>query len=213
MRRLLTALGALLVIAGVTLLAVTAWGRHASEEALRESVTAHLQEQETTASAQPERLLPMPSEPHAGSNVLAAPVPAEESAVPQEVQEVDGSIAIATEGLEAALVPGVDAEDLDLGVGHYPGTALPGEPGNFGVAVHRGLVPDIHEMSEGDQIVIEHAGATYIYQWQETLIVQPEDVWVLDPTEEPTLTLTTCHPRYSTAQRLIIRATLEHGDM
>jgi sortase (surface protein transpeptidase) len=135
-------------------------------------------------------------------------------------------------------VEGVTQTDLAQGPGHYPGTALPGEQGNFAMAGHRvgrgSPFLDLDKMQPGDPIVVETAEAWFVYRvlgdtatgsfdgdrsglpGQE--IVRPEDVDVISPTprspvDAPAtgafLTLTTCHPKYSAQQRLIIHARLD----
>nr|WP_263312004.1 class E sortase [Brachybacterium atlanticum] len=118
------------------------------------------------------------------------------------------------------LAEGVDLEQVlnVKGAGHYPQTALPGQVGNFSVAGHRNtygrVLEDIAGLEEGDPIVVETDEAFYVYEVTESLVVQPEDAWVIAPTPgesgvEPTermLTLTACHPMYSARERYIVHA-------
>jgi len=111
------------------------------------------------------------------------------------------------------VIEGVDVEDLKAGPGHYPGTPLPGEKGNAAIAGHRTTYGapfyDLNELSAGDQIFVTTAAGRFEYDVSETLIVDPEEgVWVLDNTPDDRLTLTTCHPRFSAAQRMIVVAKL-----
>lgn len=115
------------------------------------------------------------------------------------------------------VVEGVTREALTRGPGRYPGTALPGQPGNFAVAGHRTTygAPFFHldQLAAGDEIhVADRSGAVHVYRFAEQRIVSPGDVGVLsdDPrgTGVPTLTLTTCHPRFSAAQRMVVFAEL-----
>lgn len=111
-----------------------------------------------------------------------------------------------------AVVPGVGVGDLQRGPGHYPGTAEPGGDGNFAVAGHRVTYSSpfhyLDELEEGDLLhVWDRDGARHTYEIHGTEIVSPHETWVLDadPLEigAPTVTLTTCHPRYSDRERLI----------
>jgi sortase A len=107
-----------------------------------------------------------------------------------------------------------------LGIGHYNGSAMPGGWGNFAVAAHRttyGKPFDrIEELEVGDAIVIRTQFVWYVYHVTSTEIVGPSDVGVIAPVPdqpgaEPNgryLTLTTCHPKYSAAQRYIV-----HGEL
>jgi sortase A len=112
---------------------------------------------------------------------------------------------------------GVAVDDLQRGPGHYPGTALPGRNGNFAVAGHRTTygAPFFHldSLRPGDQVLVtDRRGRHYTYEVAEQRVVLPTDTSVIgeDPlgTGRPTLTLTTCNPRFSAAERLIVHAQL-----
>jgi sortase A len=114
------------------------------------------------------------------------------------------------------VVQGVSLPDLSRGVGHYPSTALPGEVGNFAVAGHRATngEPFAHLdlVKVGDSLVVETRVTWFVYVVDKVQIVQPTDVWVIEPVpgkpkEQPTrqlITLTTCNPRWASTQRLIV---------
>jgi sortase A len=115
------------------------------------------------------------------------------------------------------VVGGVTLADLTRGPGHYPGTALPGEDGNFAVAGHRTTygAPFYHldQLTDGDEIIVtDRNRRSYTYRFIEQRIVNPGDSSVLgsDPlgNGRPLLTLTTCHPRFSARQRMIVFAEL-----
>ncbi|HZJ39673.1 MAG TPA: class E sortase [Demequina sp.] len=109
-----------------------------------------------------------------------------------------------------------------LGIGHYADTAMPGEVGNFSLAGHRTTYgkpfTDIQTIEVGDPLVVQTDAAWYIYRVTETHIVKPTYVAAIAPTPDqpgvaPTvasITLTTCHPRYSAAQRYIVHGELEY---
>lgn len=116
------------------------------------------------------------------------------------------------------VIGGVTVADLQRGPGHYPDTAMPGEDGNFAVAGHRVTYGrpffDLDEIEPGDEIhVVDRDGERFVYEVASSEVVGPYDGWVLgeDPLEtgEPTLTLTTCHPRFSAAERLVTFAELQ----
>lgn len=113
------------------------------------------------------------------------------------------------------VVSGVTTEDLRNGAGHMPDTPLPGQPGNSVISGHRTTYgAPFHELDEleiGDRIEVDTATGTHGYQVREQFVVAPTDVWVTDPREGAWLTLTTCHPKFSAAQRLIIVAELVDG--
>lgn len=124
-----------------------------------------------------------------------------------------------------AVVEGVDTEHLKKGPGHYPGTALPGQIGNFVVSGHRTtyLAPfnRIDQLKRDDEIIIDTAEARYTYRVTSQHIVEPDEVDVLSPVPgkpdaRPTrafITLSTCHPEYSAAQRLIVSGVLKNTEL
>lgn len=116
------------------------------------------------------------------------------------------------------VVEGTSVEALKRGPGHYPETAAPGAEGNFGVAGHRTTFGapfyNLDELEARDEVLVtDRAGRRHTYRVVETRIVRPDDSWVLadDPLGTGAggmLTLTTCHPRFSAAQRMIVFAEL-----
>ena len=97
--------------------------------------------------------------------------------------------------LSTTVLEGDDDATLSRGSGHIGDTALPGEPGNMGIAGHRDTVfRPLRNIRVGDAMDLTTSDRVYRYRISKTLIVQPEDVYVLDPTPQPTLTLVTCYP-------------------
>lgn len=125
-----------------------------------------------------------------------------------------------------AVIPveeGTDASVLDYGLaGHYTGTALPGEIGNFAVAGHRRSYGSnfrlIDRLGEGDVVVMQTKEAWLIYKYQSHEIVLPDQREVIDPVpnkpgEKPTerlMTMTTCHPEYGNSHRFIVHLKFDH---
>jgi sortase A len=112
--------------------------------------------------------------------------------------------------LEVAVLSGTTEFVLNRGVGHIAGTPLPGESGNIGIAGHRdGYFRGLKDVVVGDRIEVETLTASLDYTITELFLVDPPDVWVLEPTEKPSITLVTCYPFYyagSAPQRYIVRA-------
>jgi sortase A len=123
-----------------------------------------------------------------------------------------GVIQIPNIGVDQAVVEGVGVEDLKKGPGHYPGTPLPGEAGNSAIAGHRTTYGApfnrLDELKNGDPITVRTRAGTFRYEVSSSKVVSPSEVSVLAPTPDNRLTLTTCNPKYSAAQRLIIVAAL-----
>ena len=124
--------------------------------------------------------------------------------------ETVGRIEIPRLGVSAIIKAGIDSRTLQLAVGHIPGTAFPGEGGNVGLAAHRDtFFRRLRDIQSDDEIRVTTPDGSYSYRVARTDIVEPRDVWVLDPTDHPALTLVTCYPfNYvgSAPQRFIVRA-------
>lgn len=99
---------------------------------------------------------------------------------------------------------------LSLALGHIPGTALPGQGGNVGVAGHRDtLFRGLHSIGKNDRIQFQTLAGSYDYRVESIEIVKPGDVGVLAPGLHPQLTLVTCYPfRYigPAPDRFIVKA-------
>ncbi len=123
-----------------------------------------------------------------------------------------GRIEAPSVNMSAPLLEGSDDGTLRRGAGHIEDTPFPGEPGNIGVAGHRDTVfRPLRHVKVGDPLVITTGNRTLRYRISRTLIVGPDDVYVLDPTKEPTLTLVTCYPFEfigHAPKRFIVQATL-----
>jgi len=142
--------------------------------------------------------------------VLRGARPAAAASTPAATRRVLGRLEIPTLGVSTIVREGEDARTLQLAVGHIAGTALPGTAGNMGLAGHRDtFFRRLREIDVGDVIRLVAVEGTYTYVVESTQIVDPDDVWVLDPTPEPSLTLVTCYPfTYigSAPERFIVRA-------
>lgn len=118
-------------------------------------------------------------------------------------------------GVDEALFSGVDRPTLRKGPGHMPGTPLPGQPGNSVLSGHRTTYGrpffDLDLLEPGDLIEVESATGTHVYEVREMEIVLPTDVWVTNFRPGGWLTLTTCHPKFSARERLIVWAEMVSG--
>jgi LPXTG-site transpeptidase (sortase) family protein len=113
------------------------------------------------------------------------------------------------------IVEGVARSQLKTGTGHYPGTPLPGQPGNAAIAGHRTTYGapfyDFEVLEPGDVIEVETALGVSVYEVRETVIVRPTEIWVTQDRPGAWLTLTTCHPKLSSRQRLVVFAEMVSG--
>ena len=115
-------------------------------------------------------------------------------------------------GVDVVVVEGTTPSALRAGAGHYANTALPCDTGNVAIAGHRTTFGkpfvDLDRLKSGDVIELETPVGGCAYEVSKPpYIVNPRDLSPLDPTTDRWLTLTTCHPKGSAAQRLIVRAT------
>ena len=112
--------------------------------------------------------------------------------------------------LEVPVFEGTSEQNLNRGAGRIAGTARIGEPGNVGIAAHRdGFFRVLKDVRIGDVLLLERADATDSYRIVSTIIVDPSDVSVLEPTATHSITLVTCFPFYyvgSAPRRFIVHA-------
>jgi sortase A len=126
-----------------------------------------------------------------------------------------GRMVIRSLDVDEVIFSGVNVDTLRMGPGHMPGTPVPGQPGNAVISGHRTTYGrpfyDLDLLEAGDRIEVETATGRHVYEVRRTLIVAPDDVQVIEPLVGAWLTLTTCNPRFSAAERLIIQAELVEG--
>ncbi len=118
--------------------------------------------------------------------------------------------------VDTIVVSGISDSALRAGAGHYPMTPLPCEPGNVAIAGHRTTYGrpfhNLDLLRPGDTIILETPVGSCTYEVDRApFVVQPDALHVIDPTPHGELTLTTCHPKHSAAQRLIVKARLVSG--
>lgn len=162
------------------------------------------------------------SEAHEAVEQLhSAWVSAPREAVPA-TDERWATLSIPAIGLQnAVVIEGTEAQQINVGVGHYIGTEYPWDgDGNVGLAAHRTgwgqLFHDLDELGAGDVVTITTAEATYSYTVTGSGVVAPTETWVLDNLPAtttgahdgtPTLTLTTCEGK-GNVKRLVVWAEL-----
>jgi LPXTG-site transpeptidase (sortase) family protein len=132
---------------------------------------------------------------------------------PTDVNGMIGILSIPKINLKVAVVNGVDAVSLKIALGHFKETCMPGERGNCAISGHRSFTYNqffnrLDEIGVGDEVDVSTKSGNFKYVVYEKKIVDPHDVSVLNKTDEPVLTLITCHPPRSSAYRLIIRGKL-----
>ncbi|MDP9072801.1 MAG: sortase [Actinomycetota bacterium] len=120
-------------------------------------------------------------------------------------------IRIPAVGLDMVVVQGTTPSALRAGAGHYLNTPLPCDAGNVAIAGHRTTFgkpfANIDQLKAGDTIELDTPIGGCVYQVSKApFVVTPEDLSVISATTEKSLTLTTCNPKGSAAQRLVVRA-------
>jgi sortase A len=202
LRRTVREFGFALITAGVVVLLFVGyqlWGtglaERASQDRLRKSFASRL--------APPGPVVPSTPGPPSST-------PAPVSAPP--TGDAIAHLIIPRIGVDKYVVDGVTTSQLRKGPGHYPDTSLPGQPGNAAIAGHRTTYGApfyrLNELQPGDEILVTTLAGLFHYRVAETTIVKPNDVFVLDHTTDNRLTLTTCNPRFSASNRLVVISTM-----
>lgn len=124
--------------------------------------------------------------------------------------DVLGRMDIPRLGLSVAVLQGTKSRMLRLGAGHIEGTPLPGEPGNSAIAGHRDtFFRELKDIREDDEIQFQTSTGLFRYEVDWVKLVAPDDLSVLAPSTESTLTLVTCYPFYFVGpapERFVVRA-------
>jgi sortase A len=126
-----------------------------------------------------------------------------------------GRLVIPKIDVDWTVIEGVGAAELRKGPGHLRGSALPGQYGNSVLSGHRttygGPFSRIDELEPGDRFTVETLIGTHTYEVVSSRIVAPSHSWVVHHRAGAWMTLTTCHPKFSSQQRLIVFAKLVDG--
>lgn len=124
-------------------------------------------------------------------------------------------ISIPALGVDAPVVHGVDPASLRLGVGHYEGSANPGERGNIVFAGHNDIYGevfrDLADLQPGDEVTVYTASQRYRYVIQGWRIVKPSDVSALESTVNSSITLISCYPYLVDTDRIVVIGKLAEG--
>ena len=219
MRRVVGAIGRSFVTVGVLILLFVAyqlWGTglytSREQDRLRQQFTSSLQKHHPSATTSTTATtLAAPTVTTTTSPPVVLPLlSTERSAIAQ--------LRIPRIGTDDIVVQGISRDDLRKGPGHYPDSPNPGQVGNSAIAGHRTTYGapfgDLDQLEVGDRIFVRTVQGSFTYVvFDARHIVAPTDVSVLDPdpAHSAVLTLTTCNPKYSAAQRLVVRAALEEG--
>ena len=157
------------------------------------------------ASTVPATTLPVSTVPV--STVPAPPLPERDDPI--------ALLEIPAIGVDEVVVEGTRTADLRNGPGHFPESPLPGQLGNSAIAGHRTTYGApfyrVDELRSGDPIIVTTLTGRYVYEVTEVFVISADDYGSAVPTNDrtaATLTLISCHPRYTARQRIIVRASL-----
>lgn len=224
--RALGAIGRTMIATGVLLLLFVVyqlWGTglhtRLAQQELEQEFQALLDQAADTASTSPS------TDPDATSPPTSYEVaPAAADVPPPAKGDPIGRIVIPRIGVDFVVIEGVDLWLLDDAPGHFPGTPLPGQPGNAALAGHRTtfMAPfnRIDELQPGDTVDVTTVQGTFQYEVLPQpatdpngapsghYIVRPDQTEILDDKGDDRLTLMACHPKYSAAQRIVVEAKL-----
>jgi sortase A len=179
-------------IIGAAGIAYQVWGTNITSSLLANQERAVLQRE----FSQPNKLIPSLVEPEASKSFALVTIPA-------------------LNLKDFPLLQGIEESDLAKGIGHYPGTAMPGGLGNFAIAGHRAgngePFAEFEKLAAGDKVFVQTADATYVYSLEYDTKVKPSGTWVIDknPKNMPIdntrklITLTTCDPKWNSTHRWV----------
>lgn len=223
MRAVLGWIGRVLLTSGILLLLFVAyqlWGTGIYQSRQQDDLSSQFQQTLRAQGHTPATTTTTTPTPRGSTT----PVPTTTLAPPEIPPNGDpvATIEIKKLGVSQTVVQGVDVNDLRKGPGHYPVTPLPGEEGNAAIAGHRTTYGapfgDLDQLAPGDDIIVTTVEGTFRFKVssQGPFVVKPTEGDVLLANPDPsrpghslaTLTLTTCNPKYSAAERLIVQAIL-----
>ena len=220
MRRFLSGTGRVLITAGVLILLFVAyqlWGTGILQARSQDELKSQFDRTLATATSTTTTTAPTATTAPTTTTTTLPPAPARagegDPVANIEIPKIDVS---------QTVVEGVAVDDLRKGPGHYPATPLPGQEGNAAIAGHRTTYgapfADLDQLEVGDVIHVKTVQGDFTYKVSKNpFAVDPNDGSVLEDEPDPnragghlaTLTLTTCTPKFSAAQRLIVQAKLD----
>ena len=137
--------------------------------------------------------------------------PPRDSYAPEPIVKI-GIIEIPKIGLFHEIYHGISLRNIDEGPSHWPGTAMPGEPGNAVFAGHRVThthpFRNIDQLVPGDLVIFHINGLKSTYSVTGSQVVVPTDLSIVNPTAEATATLFACHPPHSAKYRYVVHLAL-----
>ncbi|GAA0067468.1 MAG: class D sortase [Clostridium perfringens] len=196
-------LGILLIVAGVSLIGVTIWMKYDTyrqQQAVLDSFR-NLQFDVPEGENKDRETLEENTKENSDEKNKVDKGEVEKDKKPEKAQLEEGKgiaiLNIPKINLEIGIIEGVRYEDIKYVVGHFPGSPMPGEKGNFSIAGHRisyfgQAFKDIDKLEKGDKVKVTYNGKEYTYEVTDMYEVTPDETEALNPTKDATITIVTC---------------------
>ena len=194
-------LGILLIVAGVSLIGVTIWMKYDTYRQQQAVLDSFRNLQFDVPEGENKDKEALKEEDTKENSNKAEKVEVEKEKKPEKAQLEEGKgigiLNIPKINLEIGIIEGVSYEDIKYVVGHFPGSPMPGEKGNFSIAGHRisyfgQAFKDIDKLEKGDKVKVTYNGKEYTYEVTDMYEVTPNETEALNPTKDATITIVTC---------------------
>lgn len=156
--------------------------------------------------------LPAPATRHVASPITRVASPITRPARPAAPTKFLGTLIVPRLKLRAPIYSGIADSVFDMGLGHWPGTAMPGKKGNSVIGGHRtgAMMPflNIDKMRKGDRIIAKIGRKSFTYKVSKVAIEKPTNMSIVRQTKDSRITLFTCHPPHSIKLRYVVTAVL-----
>ncbi len=205
---------ALIWVGSIVLLFVAyqLWGTNLAEARAQDSLESEFEQLLADADAAPATSTTTSTTSTPGPTSTTTTTAATAPPPPPGDGDAIARIVIPAIGVDKIVIEGVGRGDLRKGPGHYPDTPLPGQPGNAAIAGHRTTYGApfnrVDELVAGDEILVTTLQGSFRYEVASHQIVTPSEVAVVADQGDDRLTLTSCHPKYSARQRIVVTAML-----
>lgn len=194
-------LGILLIVAGISLIGVTIWMKYDTYRQQQAVLDSFRNLQFDVPEGENKDKEVLKEEDTKENSNKVEKVEVEKDKKPEKAQLEEGKgigiLNIPKINLEIGIIEGVSYEDIKYVVGHFPGSPMPGEKGNFSIAGHRisyfgQAFKDIDKLEKGDKVKVTYNGKEYTYEVTDMYEVTPNETEALNPTKDATITIVTC---------------------
>ncbi|EOU1683353.1 sortase [Clostridium perfringens] len=194
-------LGILLIVAGISLIGVTIWMKYDTYRQQQAVLDSFRNLQFDVPEGENKDTEALKEEDTKENSNKDEKVEVEKDKKPEKAQLEEGKgigiLNIPKINLEIGIIEGVSYEDIKYVVGHFPGSPMPGEKGNFSIAGHRisyfgQAFKDIDKLEKGDKVKVTYNGKEYTYEVTDMYEVTPNETEALNPTKDATITIVTC---------------------